>query len=466
MENYKEEVLLLRAEVARLKELVSALMAENAELRAENARLRAENAQLRKEIEYLKHGKNSRNSSMPPSADIFRSRVQNPNRIKTGKKPGGQKGHEGNNLQFQEQVDYYEQHAQAVCSGCGHSLAHVEATPGIRGQIIDIPPMKPIVTEHISMESVCPNCGTKNRGELPGTLDYCRVQYGEELRTLIVFLSVRNYMPVNRIREYIETMFGLKVSDGFIVKCIERKAEESRPTYDNLLEKIKASDVVGSDETGFKIKDKTAWMWAWKAEEHVYIVPSMKRDYGTIERVLGKENDYNFILVSDRYPAQLKTSCRAHQVCLVHLIRECTNIIEKTNSKWALKLKKILKEIIRLSKGSHIIISERDRIVCRLDGLLHQALTKSHSLVKKFCKQLLKIKDYITTCLFYADVPADNNGLERAIRNVKLKQKVSTNIRSMSGAENYAILRSIIDTAILQRKPVWDTLKNPQLLLT
>ena len=106
MENYKEEVLLLRAEVAKLKALVSELMAEN-------TRLRAENARLRKEIEYLKHGKNSRNSSMPPSTDIFRNRVQNPNRIKTGKKPGGQKGHEGTNLKFQEQVDYYEQHAIA-----------------------------------------------------------------------------------------------------------------------------------------------------------------------------------------------------------------------------------------------------------------------------------------------------------------------------------------------------------------
>lgn len=468
MEDYKEEVLLLRAEVAKLKELVSELMAENArlreengQLRAENTRLRAENGQLRKEIEYLKHGKNSRNSSMPPSTDIFRNRVQNPNRIKTGKKPGGQKGHEGASLKFQEQVDYYEQHANTVCAECGHSLANVESSPGIRGQIIDIPPMKPIVTEHISMECVCPNCGTKNRGKLPGTLDYCSVQYGEELRSLIVFLSVRNYMPVNRISEYIELTFGLKVSDGFIIKCIEREAEESRPAYNNLLERIKASEVVGSDETGFKIKDKTAWMWAWKAEQSVYIVPSMKRDYGTIERVLGKEDVYNFILVSDRYRAQLKTPCRTHQVCLVHLMRECTNLIEKTNSKWVLELKKVLKEIIRLSKETHIIISERDRIVSRLDGLLHQALTKSHSLVKKFCKQLLKIKDYITTCLFYPGVPAHNNDLESAIRNVKLKQKVSTNIRSMSGAENYAIIRSIIDTAILQGKSVWEALKNP-----
>ena len=132
MEDYKEEVLLLRAEVAKLKELVSELMAENArlreengQLRAENTRLRAENARLRKEIEYLKHGKNSRNSSMPPSTDIFRNRVQNPNRIKTGKKPGGRKGHEGTNLKFQEQVDYYEQHANTVCAECGHSLANV-----------------------------------------------------------------------------------------------------------------------------------------------------------------------------------------------------------------------------------------------------------------------------------------------------------------------------------------------------
>ena len=92
-------------------------------------------------------------------------------------------------------------------------------------------------------------------------------------------------------------------------------------------------------------------------------------------------------------------------------------------------------------------------------------MTKSHEKVKTLRVKLLKIKDYITTCLYYPDVPAENNFCERSIRNVKLKLKVSTNLRSMQGAENYAIIRSIIDTSILQGKNVWTALQNPNILI-
>ena len=50
--------------------------------------------------------------------------------------------------------------------------------------------------------------------------------------------------------------------------------------------------------------------------------------------------------------------------------------------------------------------------------------------------------------LFYPDVPSDNNGSERAIRNVKVKQKISGHFRSERGAEMYAILQSVFDTFI------------------
>ncbi|HIP41726.1 MAG TPA: hypothetical protein EYG90_04325 [Campylobacterales bacterium] len=44
-------------------------------------------------------------------------------------------------------------------------------------------------------------------------------------------------------------------------------------------------------------------------------------------------------------------------------------------------------------------------------------------------------------------MPPDNNGSERAIRNVKVKLKVSGQFKSFQGAKDYASLRSIIDTS-------------------
>ena len=451
MENYKEEIQSLRATIDDLKVVIS--------------ELRKENELLRKEVLYLKTVSNSRNSSMPPSTDIFKGKVQNPNRIKTGKSIGGQKGRDGNNLKFQTDIDQTQYYKKSHCDQCGHDISQIEATEGIKGQVIDIPEIKPIVTDHISMVTICPHCANKNKGQLPGTLDYCHVQYGARLKDLIVYLSVRNYLPVKRIGEFIQAAYGIKVSDGFIIDCLTNKAEDIKEVYQEILNQIKQDNVVGSDETGFKIQAEKAWMWLWRTQKYVYFKPSLKRDYKTIEEVMGSEIKHNYVLVTDRYAAQLKTNCMTHQVCLAHLIRECVNLNEKTGSAWVLKLKKIFKEIIELSKPESIKIKVRDNIVKRLDQILNQALTKSHEKVKTLRVKLLKIKDYITTCLYYPDVPAENNFCERSIRNVKLKLKVSTNLRSMQGAENYAIIRSIIDTSILQGKNVWNALQNPYILL-
>ncbi len=68
---------------------------------------------------------------------------------------------------------------------------------------------------------------------------------------------------------------------------------------------------------------------------------------------------------------------------------------------------------------------------------------------------MIKHKDYLFSFLIDSNIPPDNNASERAIRNVKVKQKVSGFFKSFKGAENYAILRSCIDTAIKQGVNPW-----------
>jgi len=52
-------------------------------------------------------------------------------------------------------------------------------------------------------------------------------------------------------------------------------------------------------------------------------------------------------------------------------------------------------------------------------------------------------------------VPADNNGSERAIRNIKIKQKISGGFRPTQGAAGFAVLRSVIDTTIKSGQKVF-----------
>ncbi len=78
----------------------------------------------------------------------------------------------------------------------------------------------------------------------------------------------------------------------------------------------------------------------------------------------------------------------------------------------------------------------------------------------KQVKSLQKSKDKIFTFLLDENIPPDNNASERAIRNVKVKQKVSGQFKSLEGAQYYANIRSIIDTSRKRGLNEFETLQN------
>lgn len=420
--------------------------------------------ELKAEIVRLKNRPNSQNSSLPPSQDITRKSKVNPNRKKSKKKSGGQSGHKGSFLKMSVHKDHEIRHEPEVCECCRASLAGVEGELVQIGQIRDIPEVKIEITEHTAWSKECPHCKHTNKGQLPGTLGYCNVQYGDNLRNLIVLMNTRNFVSLKRIQEMIRILYNEEVSEGFIASCIENKAGQMQHIYNQIIDQIKQSPVVGSDETGIKVKDKREWIWGWRSQTLVYFAHSAHRDYATIERIMGTEG-LAFIQVSDRYGAQLKVPSRGKQVCLVHLLRDVRRIIEDYGSQWGRSFSTLLHDIIRYKKMSHIEKRWIKEIESRLDQLMSQALTKSQDGVRKFQQQIKKVRQYITTCLYHTDVPAHNNSLEQSIRNIKLKIKNCTNFRSQQGAQNYAVIRSVIDSAILQGIPVMDVMKNPDLIL-
>jgi len=132
--------------------------------------------------------------------------------------------------------------------------------------------------------------------------------------------------------------------------------------------------------------------------------------------------------VSDCWSAQLKTSAKKHQLCLAHLIRELANFEEALICKWCVGLKAHLKQaIVRKNEFQEIDYlhppSSVIEIEFELDQMLAVDYTNFHPKTKAFIKRLLKNRNSIFTFLYYQEVPYDNNGSERAIRNVKIKKK-------------------------------------------
>ena len=415
---------------------------------------------LEQELAIYKNRKNSGNSSMPPSSDFGKSKPNQSLREKSDKKVGGQPGHEGTTLSFSASPDEIVRHIPSYCKRCGLGLTTIGAVELSRRQVIDIPMPAPICTEHQTFAKTC-SCGCVNRGEFPaGATNHA--QYGANIEAMAVYLNARQYMPYNRISEFFEQTTGLKISTGTLAGMIARFAVKALPMYQEIKSRIQKAACIGSDETGVKINGKNHWMWVWQNEQYSYIVAAQSRGFKTISETFATGLP-NAVLVHDRLAAQLKTDASKHQVCLAHLLRDLNYIQQIHQSCWANSFKKLLKQAITLHKKNNDCPlkdqSVRDKLETSVDCLLNQDLPPQDKLAIKLQKKLKKIKQSILCFLHYQNVPPDNNGSERAIRNLKVKQKVSAGFRCFDGATFYAIIRSVIDTSIKSAQNVFDSIR-------
>jgi transposase len=450
----------LESEVSALKVENSLLRAENNELRIENTKLKAENRDLKQQL-LLKT--NSRNSSMPPSQDPFRSKDLSL-RTKSGKSSGGQTGHEGSTLEFSATPTKVEEHRpEGSCPNCGSAFSSASFELKERRQVFDIPPILPVITEHRTFQATC-NCGHCSLGQFPSHVK-SRVQYGSNVETLVGYLSTRQFIPFERLQEFFADIMGLKLSQGSIQNMLVRLSNRLEDQYQVIKSQISTASAVGGDETGAVIDGKKGYFWGFQTDLASYIVASQNRGYETIE----KEFPNGFpdaVYTHDCYAAQNKTNAKAHQQCLAHLQREIKKLQEIKQVDWIDRFKELLKQSLGLKKNLEPHQHNRqhtpvNNLFDKLNQLLYQDKIPdkvNDKAAATFYERILKHADSILTFLLYPDVEPDNNGTERLIRGVKVKQKVSGQFKSIENAQIFAKIRSVIDTAIKNKQPVFQTL--------
>ena len=463
----KKHVKLLKGQVEQLEEKAE-LLKKNAELHKkkaelfenENKWLKRDNAILKEKLTKYENPKNSNNSSVPPSKDENRPFKSKSLRKKTGRKPGGQKGHEGTTLEMTSNPDETIDHAPKYCECCGKDLS---ATPGEfveRKQVIDLPPIEPVVTEHRVYEKEC-SCGHVTISSFPGGLQ-APVSYGPMIESLTGYFHSRQYIPFLRMQELFRDIFSVPISEGGIHCLLNRLSTKALPWYNKIWKMVINSEVVGSDETGGRLNGKRIWIWAWQNERFTWLRGTDNRGYKTIKESF-PEGFENAVLVHDCWRSHFQTDVQTHQLCTAHLLRELNYLEERYNHRWPVRFRKFILDGIELKKkldpGDYFQpLQERTDLENKLKKLLTSRLDENHKELISFQKRMLKYKDFILTFLYHPKVPPDNNGSERAIRNVKVKQKVSGQFKSWKGVENFLILRSITDTALKNKQPVLNAL--------
>jgi transposase len=207
--------------------------------------LKEENHLLREELSKYQHPKESHNSSLPSSKDPT-GKVANL-RKPTGGKSGRQKRHPGKTLEMQTpvKVDKVEILSPHYCICCGSDLSSIEGKEIERRQQIDIPLVRPFITEYRTIHKQC-TCSHVNEGVFPSAVT-SSVSYGAGVHSLVSYFSVCQDIPYKRMTFLLQDVYGLSLSEGCIDNILHRMEKRSYPAYEVIRKKLSTSPVAGVD---------------------------------------------------------------------------------------------------------------------------------------------------------------------------------------------------------------------------
>jgi transposase len=450
-------------------EELAALVVEQArtieELRTENRELRTRVAELERQL-----GQNSGNSGKPPSRDSAAERQRQAEERKRkleaaggGKRRRGkQRGAPGKTLPMTETPDEVVDHRPGRCSDCGSVFVDDSADEGYqRRQVVDVPPVKPVVTEHRAHTYRCA-CGCETTASFPSEAR-SPVSYGPRTRAIIAYLLGRQHIPNRRVVEAMGDLFGLEISSGAVDSVYAEAGRRLRAFICALVAVLKTLPVLHVDETTDRLETKNCWMHVIATPLYTLLHASVTRGEGAI-REMGVLHGYRGVIVHDRLAMYWKLKRAKHGICAAHLLRDLAEVaIVATQTAWAAGLAALLVEInnaghaARDAGARELAPSVRRKFSKRYDELVAAGRAanpepryrkrnplerRSYNLVTAFSTH----KGPILRFMNDLGTPMTNNEAERALRPSKLHRKVSGSFRSLAGAKRSANLRSYLDT--------------------
>jgi len=396
--------------------------------------------------------KDSTNSSIAPSNDISKPKKNQSLRKKSNRASGAQIGHKGTTLIQSNFIDEIidTEYSLDKCKVCHSSLIDEVAQLKEKRQKLDINlnTINTKITQYQSYSKICSQCGYDNhdnnfpQGVTPN------ISYGQSIMAIVNYLSVVHHLPYKRIINLLKSLYGVSLSEGSIDNIIKRVSQLSQDEIKKLTKHLSLSAIVGIDETGCKVDSKKYWHWTFQDSNTTLIVANPSRGAKVITDTF-EEGFINACVVHDNYSSYNALIAKEEQLCLAHKLRDLNYAIECDDTQVMRDIKQLLQEAMidhkeDLTQRQRAILKEQYLLM--LDRLL-ETPTIPKSQTQKQLKSFKKARDKIFTFLLNANIPSDNNASERAIRNIKVKLKVSGQFKSKQGAIDYANLRSIIDTA-------------------
>lgn len=449
-------------------------------LLAENAALRAEIAGLREVLEGLKAsaertekllaaleerlGKDSRNSSKPPSSD-GPSAPPRPPSTPTGRKRGGQPGRKGSAriMPAEGSEDRVVPVPLCCCPHCSTEIPADRITGSTMHRVVDLAQKLTEVIGYALEQGTCPHCQRKVQAPLPP--DAAPGGIGPRLQAAAAYLRTEGRVSLTPLQRYFSEVLGISVSRGWLHESGVALSRHLAPAWEQLAEQIRSADVLNLDETGFGRKDRD-WIWVALSARTALFHFSDTRGAKALKVILPE--DYQGVIGTDRYGAYYALKSAVRQFCWAHLRREFIALSECPKPDVAALGRRLLAEQEEIFTLWHAfrngVISRADlRTISALNlarlkrGLL-LASRSEHKAARVLGKDLLRHWKKLWVFLRVEGVEPTNNKAERALRPLVILKRIFQRLPSLEGKRFFERLLSFGATARIRGVAYYDWL--------
>lgn len=330
-----------------------------------------------------------------------------------------------------EEITERHTYTLTKCPGCQGPVGQaVDQVIKYEEDIILIPQKS--VKEFTITRHWCPKCESYVKS--PRVPPISRI--GLNTLGYILYARYRLRLPMQRIRESLSDLYGLKISEGEIVAKLQEAETIFGKDHEAIKELIRNAKVVYADETGWRMDGENWWLWVFATNKGTQYVIEDTRGKGVAENVLGEKEDR--VIISDGYAAYQNLPGDKQQ-CWVHLLRTAKLHSPKLYEDLVLLYKKLLLELEKPPEQR-----DKGKFNKRMAVLIAQ--TYPEPMAKKVQARMKRHQTVLFTCLDYEAVLPENNTAERAIRPQVVMRKIFGGSRSLDGARAHAINTSVIET--------------------
>lgn len=439
-------------------------------MEADLAEARREMADLRLELQELKDrlNNNSSNSSIPPSANPPGA----PPPVKkkpTGRRPGGQLGHAGHGrkLLAEGEVDEVVKHRPVKCEHCGRAFGEgIQGTVTARHQVSELPPVAVVVTEHQSIECVCPGCRMTTAGEIPR--DILCSAFGPRLSAVIAWSSAHLHTSRRKVVELLEAALGVPIALGTVSAREKEMADALERPHRSIGREVRAGAVKHMDETSWK--GVGSWLWTAATRAAAYFHLDRSRAHGVVKTLLGREIEG--VVCSDDYGAYARIPLKQRGLCWAHLKRHFTKWEERGDkTKWfGVEASAITRGVFkcwkRFKNGKPGQWSRKDLrqwikpLRVRMKKLLERGIAGREKKLARFCGRLLRMERAIWRFTKVQGLEPTNNHAERMLRPAVIWRKICLGSASDRGCRFVERMLSVVATLRMRGRKVLDYLEE------